>query len=229
MMMMFTTKHFFLALIVTVSSTAVVLSAPIAIDNAKVNVNGLVERSAERVVRQESGSFPAPTTTAMAVGQAEPEVEMEEVTASEANTPPASATASTAVTASSPSASASAPVSALASGTSSAAKPSSSAKSKDAIHFKNDFPDSFTVGDNISLQWEGGDGHYQLYAILQYPGLSNIRPINLERNTTSTSYSYTIDFNGEQYHDGSKLTIGIASTSDDKYGFERITKPLKAN
>ncbi|OCF37657.1 hypothetical protein I316_00784 [Kwoniella heveanensis BCC8398] len=222
---MLITKH--LLALVALSLSASVLSAPIDPDCVP-NDNDNAARSLALMARQDPSGSPgiASPLTNTALSNDKSAQESDDNIAGDQ--PSALTTPSSSAVSSPPSGSARMSASASGTSSSSAAKPSSSSESKDkdGIHFKNDFPDSFKIGDKLDLEWEGGDGHYQLYAIVQYPGLSNIRPINLERNTTSTSHSYTIDLDGEQYHDSSKLTIGIASTSDDRYGFERVTKPL---
>ncbi|WWC99873.1 hypothetical protein V866_006782 [Kwoniella sp. B9012] len=91
------------------------------------------------------------------------------------------------------------------------------------LHFTNDFPDQLKNGDQIDLEWEGGDGPYILYTILNYPGLSNVNPHVLERSTDKTSYQLTID--EDDSHDGSKVTIGIGSNKkSDQY--KRKTIPF---
>ncbi|WVQ62001.1 uncharacterized protein L199_000134 [Kwoniella botswanensis] len=118
-------------------------------------------------------------------------------------------------------------ISASASVSASKIAPSSASASVSAkptgLHFTNDFPDQLKNGDQIDLEWEGGDGPYILYTILNYPGLSNVNPHVLERSTDETSYQLTI--NEDDSHDGSKVTIGIGSNKkSDQY--KRKTIPF---
>ncbi|WVW82498.1 hypothetical protein I302_104509 [Kwoniella bestiolae CBS 10118] len=100
---------------------------------------------------------------------------------------------------------------------------SSASATPTGLHFTNKFPNQLKNGDQVDLEWEGGDGPYILYTILSYPGLSNVRPHVLERSTDQTSYQLTIS--EDDSHDKSTVTIGIGSNKESNQ-YKRITIPL---
>ncbi|WWC86443.1 uncharacterized protein L201_001320 [Kwoniella dendrophila CBS 6074] len=106
---------------------------------------------------------------------------------------------------------------------STSASPSALATESAGLHFTNKFPDQVKNGDSINVEWDGGKGPYILYTILNYPGLSNIRPNIIEESTNENSHEITI--NVDDSHDKSTVTIGIGSSShSDQY--KRITIPF---
>ncbi|KAK6905895.1 hypothetical protein I203_106730 [Kwoniella mangroviensis CBS 8507] len=184
----------YLIAVLSLSFTSVVLSAPTLIARQSSDDKEPIGISVEPM----SDKTPSGTTN-RAMQSATPTITSEAITS-------ASASASVSASRTVPS-SASSSVS---------AKPT-------GLHFTNDFPDQLKNGDQIDLEWEGGDGPYILYTILNYPGLSNVNPHVLERSTDKTSYPLTI--NEDDSHDGSKVTIGIGSNKkSDQY--KRKTIPF---
>ncbi|WWC58774.1 uncharacterized protein I303_101318 [Kwoniella dejecticola CBS 10117] len=98
-----------------------------------------------------------------------------------------------------------------------------SATETKGLHYTNKFPSQVKNGDTVKLEWDGGEGPYLVYTILQYAGLTTPQPYILERSLDDTSYEVTV--NEDDSHDRPTVTFGIASNRNNNE-YKRVTIPL---
>ncbi|WVQ76992.1 hypothetical protein IAR50_006671 [Cryptococcus sp. DSM 104548] len=92
------------------------------------------------------------------------------------------------------------------------------------VQFTITFPEYIVPGSTIDLSWEGGDGFYNVYRILNYPDLPDTRPGFILRNTTDTSVTYTVD-GASYFPDNSTLLFGVSdanSNVDVDHGYQLV-------